>query len=165
MCYSTSVYMQNSMYKTRQKGFTLIEVLLVIAILAILAVVVIVAINPSKQLMKSRDAQRSADVYSILSAVYQYTVDHESAFPEVLTTSNLEICRTASVTCTDLYDLSVLTDNQEYLVSVPIDPRCPYDGAYCSDNGTGYFLQLTESGRVTVSAPSAEGEEPISITR
>ena len=153
------------MYKTKQKGFTLIEVLLVIAILAILAAVVIVAINPAKQLMKSRDAERSADVYSILNAVYQYTVDHESAFPEALTTTNLEICRTTSVTCIDLYDLSVLTDNQEYIVSMPIDPRCPYDGAYCSEDGTGYFIQLTDSGRVTVSAPSAEGAEPISVTR
>ncbi|MFZ2252824.1 MAG: type II secretion system protein [Minisyncoccia bacterium] len=157
--------MQSAMYKTKQKGFTLIEVLLVIAILAILAAVVIVAINPSKQLMKSRDAQRSADVYSILNAVYQYTVDHESAFPEALTTDNLEICRTASVNCINLHDLTALTENQEYLVSMPIDPRCPYDGAYCSDEGTGYFLQLTNNGRVTVSAPSAEGGEPISVTR
>ena len=159
------VNMQKELSRSKQKGFTLIEVLLVIAILAILAAVVIVAINPSRQLTKSRDAQRTADVYSILNAVYQYAVDHESTFPEEITAVNREICRTTSVSCPDLYDLSVLTNNEEYLVSIPIDPRCPYDGAYCADEGTGYFIQVTDNGRITVSAPSAEVEGVISVTR
>ena len=157
--------MQHILVKKKQTGFTLIEVLLVIAILAILAAVTIIAINPAKQLAKTRDTQRSADVYSILNALHQYAVDHDAAFPIEITTTNLEICRTTSVTCIDLYDLSVLTNNQEYMISMPIDPRCPYDGAYCSDNGTGYFVQKTASGRITVSAPSAEVENSISVTQ
>ena len=157
--------MQNTILEKRQKGFTLIEILLVIAILAILAAITIIAINPAKQLAKTRDTQRSADVYSILNALHQYAVDHDGAFPPEITTDNFEICRTTSVTCINKHDLSALTNNQEYMVSLPMDPRCPYDGAYCSDDGTGYFLQKTAGGRMTVSAPSAEVEDFISVTR
>lgn len=149
----------------KQTGLTLIEVLLVIAILAILAAVTIVAINPSKQLAKSRDASRTTDVYSILSSLHQYAADHDDTFPEEITTESREICRTESEDCTGLYDLSALTDNTDYLVSMPTDPRCSLGTIYCSDNGTGYFLELTASGRITVSASTTELEDSISITR
>ena len=59
------------MKKTKQKGFTLLEVLLVIALIAILAGIVIVAINPVKQLADGRNTQRRSDVNTILNAVYQ----------------------------------------------------------------------------------------------
>ncbi len=146
------------------RGFTLIEVLLVIAILAILAAIVIIAINPAKQFASARDAQRQSDVYSIMNALHQYALDNEGAFPDALTTEELEICRTDSESCTDLYDLSELTDGQIYLVSMPLDPQCPSSSANCAENGTGYFVGLTDGGRVTVSAYGAEDGD-ISITR
>lgn len=145
-------------------GFTLIEVLLVIAILAILASVVIIAINPAKQFASARDAQRLSDVYSIMNALHQYALDHEGAFPDTLTIDELEICRTDSATCDGLYDLSELTADQLYLVSMPLDPQCPVNSANCSENGTGYFVGLTANGRVTVNAYGAEDGD-ISITR
>lgn len=155
----------NIMKHASQKGFTLIEVLLVIAILAILAAVVIVAINPSKQLASARDAQRMSDVYSILNAIHQYAVDNDGEYPAEITTDNREICKTTSVTCIDETDLTVLTENETYLVSVPEDPLCPFDSAYCSENGTGYFVELTDGGRISVSAPSVETKDDISVTR
>jgi len=54
------------------KGFTLIEILVVVALIAILAAVTIVAINPAKHFSEARDAQRSSDVTQILNAVTQY---------------------------------------------------------------------------------------------
>ena len=148
-----------------KNGFTLIEVLLVIAILAILASIVIIAINPAQQFATARDAQRQSDVYAIMNALHQYALDNEGAFPDVLTTDELEICRTDSVSCTDLYDLSELTDSELYLVTMPVDPQCPASGgANCSENGTGYYVGLTEGGRVMVNAYGAEGDE-ISVTR
>lgn len=146
------------------KGFTLIEVLLVIAILAILASVVIVAINPAKQFSSARDAQRQSDVYSIMNALHQYALDHEGSFPDAITTDPLEVCRTGSVSCVDMYDLSDLTLNEAYLISIPVDPLCHPSNLNCADNETGYFVAQTDGGRMWVSANDAE-HGTIEITR
>jgi prepilin-type N-terminal cleavage/methylation domain-containing protein len=147
-----------------KNGFTLIEVLLVIAILAILASIVIIAINPGKQFAAARDAQRQSDVFSIMNALHQYALDHEGAFPQSVTTDEKEVCRTDSESCTDLIDLSPLTSDQTYLVEMPMDPQCPVSDANCSENGTGYYVSLSSSGRVTVTAYGAENGD-ISVTR
>jgi prepilin-type N-terminal cleavage/methylation domain-containing protein len=53
----------------KQKGFTLIEMLVVIAIIAILAGAVILAINPAATMQKSRDATRLNDMDALRSAI------------------------------------------------------------------------------------------------
>lgn len=149
-----------------QKGFTLIEILLVVAILAILASLVILAINPQKQLQDARNAQRTADVSTILSAVYQYAVDNKGSMPganiPTAPTAAMEIC-TASVsaTCTTatLADLSSLISTQTYLTAVPVDP------AGNVTNGAGYKIQKTTNGRITVSAPAVGGYPAYSATK
>ena len=141
----------------KRSGFTLIELLLVIGIIAILASIVIVAINPTKQLADARDAQRRSDVNTILNAVYQYAIDNNGNLPTPITTTVGEICQTGG-TCTGLLDLSVLTTNGIYLVSMPTDPS--QTGA----NETDYTIIKNADGRVTVAAPSAENTT-ISVTR
>lgn len=141
-----------------KRGFTLIEILLVVAAIAILAGIVILAINPNKQLGDTRNAQRRVDVNTILNAVYQYTIDNKGTIPATITTSSSEICKTGG-TCTGLIDLSVLTASEKYLTSIPIDPSS------VSANGTGYFILKTANNRITVNAPSAEQGATITVTR
>ena len=145
------------LYKRVTKGFTLIEILLVVAAIAILAGIVVLAINPNKQLGDTRNAQRRADVNTVLNAVYQYSVDTGS-LPASITTSQTEICKTGG-TCTGLADLSVLTENEKYLTSVPFDPN----GS--TTDGAGYEILKSANNRVTVVAPDAEQGATISVTR
>jgi prepilin-type N-terminal cleavage/methylation domain-containing protein len=144
--------------KNYQKGFTLLEILLVVAAIAILAGIVIIAINPGKQLGETKNAQRRTDVNTILNAVYQYSIDNSGTLPTAITTTQTEICKTGG-TCAGLIDLSVLTDDEKYLVSMPLDPT----GA--STNGAGYEIYKSANGRVTVVAPDAEQGATISVTR
>ncbi len=148
------------------KGFTLIEILLVVAAIAILASIVIIAINPTKQLGDTRNATRRVDVKTIIDAVYQYSIDNNGGIPATITALQVntpfEICRTGIANCQNfnMIDLSVLTLNEKYLTSLPIDPSSPGVA-----NGTGYRVLRTANSRVTVSAPNAEQGATISVTR
>jgi len=147
----------------KQKGFTLLEILLVVAIIAILAGIIILAINPAKQLGDSRNAQRQADVNTILSAVYQYMIDGNTV-PSAINTGSTcnsggnEVCQTTG-SCSGYTNLNVLTTDEKYLVAMPADPLND------SSNGTGYFITKDSNNRITVCAPSAENSITISATR
>ncbi len=156
--------------KKYNKGFTLIEILLVVAAIAILAGIVILAINPIKQLGETRNAERRADVNTILNAVYQYAIDNNGNLPTLVTgacptslpaTATMQVCKLApgSGDCSTGTDLSVITTSEKYLTAMPTDPTG------VSTDGTGYYITKTANGRVTVCAPSAEQSATISVTR
>jgi type II secretory pathway pseudopilin PulG len=139
--------------------------LLVVAAIAILAGIVILALNPAKQLADTRNAQRQADVNTILNGVYQYALDNSGTVPAAIptdatcaATATNEICVTDG-TCTSLVDLSVVTASETYMVSMPEDPT----GA--TTNGAGYHIAKSANGRVTVCAPDAEESTTITVTR
>lgn len=148
----------------QQKGFTLLEVLLVIAMIAILAAIVIVAINPAKQLAESRNAQRRSDVNTILNATYQYAIDNGGAMPAsvlaLAAATPTEICKTGAICAAPVVDLSVLTLLEKYIVSMPVDPN-----GVCNALGACYEITRTVNNRITVSAPDAELGAVISVTR
>lgn len=146
-------------FQTR-RGFTIIELLLVIGIVAILASIVIVAMGPAKQYGDAHNAQRNADVNTILNVVYSYAVDNGGALPSDVTITETEICQSGSKHCEGLVDLSALTISGAYIDRIPTDPT----GA--SENGTGYEIKKDENGKlITVSAPHAENGETISVHR
>lgn len=66
------------MNKTNAKGFTLLELLIVIAIIAILASITFIALNPAELLKKSRDTQRMADLASMRTAINYYITNASS---------------------------------------------------------------------------------------
>lgn len=144
----------------KNKGFTLLEVLLVVAIIAALVGIVIFAINPGKQLADTRDAERGADANTILNAVYQYSIDNNGDLPEGIEETTGEICKEGNDPDDDECDvnLDVLTDEERYLVALPEDPANP------DSDGIGYEIAKTEYGRIVITAPNAENVT-VSVTR
>ncbi len=57
------------------KGFTLVELLIVIGILAILTAAVVIILNPGELLKQARDSQRMSDLDAVKSAISLYLTD------------------------------------------------------------------------------------------
>jgi len=59
------------------KGFTMLEVLLVIAVGMVLISVIIRAVDPATRLKQARDAKRKTDISILSNAITQYQSSHE----------------------------------------------------------------------------------------
>jgi prepilin-type N-terminal cleavage/methylation domain-containing protein len=60
-----------------EKGFTMIELLIVIAVLGVLAVAVLSAINPIEQINRGRDTSSKSDAEQLLSAIDRYNASQQ----------------------------------------------------------------------------------------
>ena len=58
-----------------KKGFTLLELLIVIGILAILSTTIILVINPAQLLKRARDSQRISDLNTMKTAIAYYVTE------------------------------------------------------------------------------------------
>ncbi|MFS8130463.1 MAG: prepilin-type N-terminal cleavage/methylation domain-containing protein [Candidatus Dojkabacteria bacterium] len=146
------------MFKRQTKpGFTLIEVLVVVALVAILAAITFIAINPAKNFADARNAQRSSDVAEILSAATQYTATQGNT---VAGLGTITVCPTQTVLGSGAGNLDLTTPLVDgYIVGIPVDPSVG------TAANTGYTICKTASGRITVTAPSAENGKVISVKR
>lgn len=148
-----------------QKGFTLIEILVVIGIIAVLAVIVLIAINPGRQFAQSRDTQRTSNVNAILNAIGQNIADNKGVF-----TCATALPNTATDIGKSTLDIrSCLVPT--YMSELPYDPKtgsnnCTGD---CTTSGQTYdtqykVVQDNTTKRITVSAVG-EITTNISVTR
>ena len=156
-----------------KKGFTLIELLVVIAIISVLAVVVFVALNPAQRLKDAKDARRTADVDTILTAVHASIVDAKGTLPAGLATGMAEVqlgtaasgAAIANTNCTSVTTaaLDLSTPLVKYLKTMPISPvsgATTYTAAL-----TGYSVVVDANNIVTVKACGTEGTITISASR
>ncbi len=70
----------------KSKGFTLLELLIVIAILAVLSVTLVLVLNPTESLRKARDVQRMSDLATLKTAIGLYMTSVAS--PTIASTSD-----------------------------------------------------------------------------
>ncbi len=138
-----------------KKGFTLIELIIVIAIIAILAAISFVAVNPAKRIGDANNDQRWADITSIAEAWEKYEADTGGSFPAVYTNAIVYAIGTggfaggdqcAAVITTANIDLSTLAGASGYLGGVPSDPL-----GLDSNGNTNYYFKK-DGGIITVGA-------------
>jgi type IV pilus assembly protein PilA len=160
---------------TSNKGFTLIEILVVIGIIAILAAIVIIAINPARQFAQARNSQRTSNVNAILNGVGQYVSDNKGVLPAAVTAAVQNVADTGANLCATLVPT--------YMPALVVDPVQDPDGAGALAQGqavptascgatydTAYTIIKDAVGRVTVCAPNGveaaiPGSTAICVTR
>lgn len=121
-----------------KKGFTLVELLIVMAIIGLLASIVLISLNIAKK--KANDAKRLSDLKQIQIALEMYN-DENGSYPN------------QNCSSTDSGWNNLATDLQGYITELPTDPvnnstyRYWYDGGGDNDNGVyGMMCAFEYSG-------------------
>lgn len=147
----------------KSKGFTLIEVLVVIGIIAVLASIVLVAVNPARQFKLARDSQRTSNVNSILNAIHQNMSEHRGIFTCNGNPFSIPVAATV-VKAGGAADIAAcIVPN--YIAAVPFDPSKA--GAHytdAADYDSQYEISQDADGRITAAA-GGELTANISATR
>jgi len=142
----------------RRKGFTLIEILVVIGMIGILATTALVAINPLHQFAQARNAQRVSNVNALLNAIGNRIADHAGRFTDD-TDCTTGVPPTATVMGNGSSEYNVRPCLVPiYISELPVDPTvgmnsCTDDGCSGGSYDTGYTISLRSAGRITVCAP------------
>lgn len=116
-----------------KKGFTLIELIVVIGILSILSAMVLAVVNPFSQFQKARDAQRKSDLSQVQKALEQYYQD-TGHYPS--STNNFQIIGLNSATIAWGQSNA---QNWPYINQLPQDPLSNETYVYYS-TGQSYWL-------------------------
>ncbi len=168
----------------QKKGFTLIELIIVVAIIALLAAATFVAVNPAKRIGDSQNAQRWADVTAIADAWSTYVADNSGSLPTttnpnvttlgyqtyMVATStwaspNLPYNTCAASTTAPTNGGSIVLKNLVdggYIGKINTDPT--YVAATHLDD-TRYYLYYSSTGSVTVGACTTYNSAVIKVTR
>lgn len=121
------------------KGFTLIELILVLGIVGMFAAGMVVTLNPSEQYAKSLDGRRKSDLGQVQKAVELYYQDY-GQYPS--STSDFKIQDTISGGVT--YEWGEPWG--EYIAPLPEDPNSSKTYVYYSTGQTYYLFASLDRG-------------------
>ena len=128
-------------FKSSQKGFTFVELMVIIAILSIIFAVIAVLVHPLDQIKKARDNQRLSDIEILDRAVSEYVLD-TGRYPD-----QENILRCSNVLPSGSSDLDnsnpgwIYENLSSYTEKLPIDPLNTDVFHYCYiHNSTGYEI-------------------------
>lgn len=147
----------------KQKGFSLIELMVVIAIIGLLASVVLASLAGART--KSRDTKRKADIAQLSKALEEYYTAN-NGYP---TTGSVWFGTSASggskTTSGGTAYIPGLTPT--YLSLLPLDPlqaTSGWSGYNYKSDGTSYKLILSDVGPETFPASTAPLYDPVRPT-
>ncbi len=151
--------------KKGSPGFTTFEVVLGVVLIVILGGGIIYAVNPLNYSSKFRNAQRTADAQSIMSAIQQKLVDDRGIFRcsagQLPLAAAMKQPGHESETYYDMARCLV----PSYLPFLPFDPATGHWNS-AGDYVTGYQVGYSSStGQIAVVAPYAEPPLLIDIFR
>lgn len=123
-----------------RKGFTLIELMIVITVIAILVTIAIVSFTRVQQ--QARDTKRKAEIRTISQALHAYNADH-GQYP-------------VAATCTLLAAVTTPASFTDYLQTMPTAPvgaTAAQSTYLCAVNATQYSLCITLESPRTAANP------------
>lgn len=147
------------------KGFTLLEMLIVMALIAILVGIVVAVLNPARQFALARNSTRYSHLNTIMNGISANMVENNGVFTCATGALPAVATNMSNDTAGGDYDIAPCLVT-EYLSSLPYDPSAT--GASWTSEAvydTGYTIVQAADGRITVAAPSAELAETIALTR
>lgn len=154
---------------TNKKGFTLVELLIVIAIIAILAGGVLVMLNPLERIQQSRDSRRVQDIQQVRQAIDLALTDGEVTLNGDGTTSAIgnsvsDGTAIAADGSTGWVKVSTVTGKvglTKYLPVLPADPQgaaAPGSGYEWVSDGSYYEIKTSfETDNYNTDYAAADG--------
>ena len=80
------------------RGFTLMEIMVVVGIMTLLMATIIISVNPARQISNTRNAQRMSNVGNIQGGINHYTLDTFGGYPSEID-GTLRMIGTATSSC------------------------------------------------------------------